>query len=177
MNPVSFKNLSPGTKNTSISITYTGSTIPSMCVIDFSISSVTSNNYVIATTRLFVTASKSIDRSSTVPAMRLQIGPTYKESSDVGSTILSQQTQQIKPIVYSLNLVSSRANSAAYLASVSEPGVIYFAVVKIGTNPTKVTQSDIYNKSVATGVSYGSASTSLSNTISTIQASLNANSL
>lgn len=66
---------------------------------------------------------------------------------------------------------------ATYLASVSEPGVVYFAVLKIGTNPTKVLQSDIYNRSVATGISYGSSQTILSNTISTIQASFNATGL
>lgn len=75
---------------TSIAITYSGTTIPKMCVIDFSISSVTANNYVISTPRLYVSASKSIDRTSLTPAMRLIISPDFRESTDVGTTILNQ---------------------------------------------------------------------------------------
>jgi hypothetical protein len=59
-----------------------------MSIIDFSISSVTAINYYVATPRLYITASKSIDRSSTIPAMRMQIDPLYKESRNVGAVIL-----------------------------------------------------------------------------------------
>lgn len=73
-----------------------------MCIIDFSISSITANNYVLPTTRLYISASKSIDKSAGVSAMRLQIGPSFKESTDVGSTILGQTSEAIKPILYNL---------------------------------------------------------------------------
>ena len=87
--PVSFKNLAPGTKKTSISVTYSGTTVPKMYVIDFPISSVTANNYVLTNSRLYISAAKSIDRSSLTPAMRLIISPAFRESTDVGATILS----------------------------------------------------------------------------------------
>lgn len=41
--------------------------------------------------------------------------------------------------------------------------------MQIGTNRNNVLQTDIYAKSVATGVSYGSTTTNISSTISTIQ--------
>lgn len=73
--PSSFKNIASGTKNFSISLTYSGSAIPTMCAIDFSISSVTTSNYQLASSRLYISCSKSIDRGSNVPAMRIQISP------------------------------------------------------------------------------------------------------
>lgn len=69
------------------------------------------------------------------------------------------------------------ANSARFISSCSEPGTVYFAVLKIGTNEAKVLQSDIFAKDVDTGVSYGSGRTAVSGTISTIQANLTATKL
>lgn len=148
-----------------------------MCVIDFSISSVTVNNYVLTTPRLYISASRSIDRSSVTAAMRLQISPAFKESSDVGSTVLSKQTETIKPVLYNLTQLTVGANSAKFLSSCSEPGTVYFAVMKIGTNEGKVLQANIYANEVDTGISYGSAKTWLSGTISTIQGNLTATGL
>ena len=46
-----------------------------MCVIDFQISSLSTNNYKLVETRMYITASRSIDKGSTVAPMRLKIGP------------------------------------------------------------------------------------------------------
>jgi hypothetical protein len=69
------------------------------------------------------------------------------------------------------------ANSAKFIASCSEPGTVYFAVMKIGTNEGKVLQTDIVGSKVETGISYGSGRTAVSKTISTIQANLTATKL
>ena len=90
-----------------------------MCVIDFTISSVTTNNYVIANPRLYVTASKSIDRGSLRAPMRLKISSTPGLSRDVGAIILTETTETIKPVFYDLKELSAGANSATFKCSVS----------------------------------------------------------
>lgn len=62
------------------------------------------------------------------------------------------------------------ANTGTFECSVSEPGTIYFAVMEIGTNRNRVVQSEIYEQTLETGVSYGHIATEVVNTISTIQA-------
>ena len=92
LSPPSYLQLPAGTLNTSISIQYTGSKIPKMCLIRFAISSLTANNYVISNPILYVTGSKSIDKSSLKAPMRLKISSTPALSSDVGAIILTEQT-------------------------------------------------------------------------------------
>lgn len=74
---------------------------------------------------------------------------------------MDEQTTSIKPVFYNLTQTTVGSNSAQFLSSVSESGIIYFAVIQIGTNRQKVKQSDIYAQSVDTGVSYGSARTNV----------------
>ena len=90
--PQSYKQVPAGTNNISISFTYTGDTIPEMCIIEFSISSLTTNNYVIANPKLYITASKSIDRGSLSAPMRIKLSSTPGESTDVGAIILTEET-------------------------------------------------------------------------------------
>ena len=44
-NPRSFITINPGEKKVKIAITYTGDVIPDMCAMNFTISSLTANNY------------------------------------------------------------------------------------------------------------------------------------
>ena len=140
LSPPSYLQLPAGTQNTSISIQYTGSNIPPMCMLRFVISSLTSNNYQISNPILYVTGSKSIDRSSLKAPMRLKISSTPGVSSDVGAIILTEQTESILPVFYQLKELTAGANQARFSSSVSEPGTIYYTVMKIGTNRNKVVQ-------------------------------------
>lgn len=45
------------------------------------------------------------------------------------------------------------------MTAVSQNGVVYFAVMEIGTNRNKITQEEIYSKDLPTGVYYGSSRT------------------
>ena len=126
---------------------------------------------------MYISASKSIDRDSTVPPMRLRITKQPAESENVGDTILAKETTAIKPIMTELIESTVGANSAIFNCSVTEPGTIYFAVMEIGTNRNKVVQDQIYNESVATGVSYGRIKTAVVNEAVDIKAQFTATGL
>lgn len=139
--PPSYKQLPAGITNSSISITFKGKKIPQMCIIKFTISSLTTNSYVITNPILYISGSKSIDRASLIAPMRLKVSSSPSQSTDVGANILTSETEATKPIFYELKELTIRANTASFKCSVSEPGTIYFAVMEMGTNRNKVNQS------------------------------------
>lgn len=75
-----------------------------MCMIEFSISSATSINFVLNVTKLYISCSKSIDKTSGTPPMRLQITPSPKKSTDVGTIILTKdgEKEKLKPVVFKI---------------------------------------------------------------------------
>lgn len=150
-----------------------------MCMIEFSISSATSINFVLNVTKLYISCSKSIDKSSGTPPMRLQITSSPKKSTDVGSIILTKdgEKEKLKPVVFKITEVLIGANVGNFNVSVSEPGTVYFAALKIGTNQKKVLQTEIFRQSCDTCISYGSSKTFTINTISTIQTNITATKL
>ena len=176
-NPSSFLNIPSGTAETSIAFTYTGNTIPQMCVLDVEISSLTVNRYYLPVKRLYISASKSIDRAGNSATMRIKVGPEFSESEDVGYVVLNTPIEEVAPDFYSLNETDVYANSANFICSVSNNGTVYFAVFKIGTNRNKVTHDEIYFQNSETAITYGSSRTYVSNTISTVQANLTAHGL
>ena len=78
---------------------------------------------------MYVTASRSIDKGSTIAPMRLKITPNPAESKDVGYTILNQFTEKIRPRLYEIRETSVGANSVIFKASLSEEGTIYHSVM------------------------------------------------
>ena len=62
------------------------------------------------------------------------------------------------------------ANAGDFLVSGSEQGVIYYAVMEIGTTRKKVKQEEIYSRTLSTGLKYGNATTDFTNNLATIQA-------
>lgn len=136
--PPSYKLIQAGIKRTNISITYKGDTIPEMCKIKFEISSLTKHNYELKNAEMYITGSRSIDKGSTIAPMMLEISPEPKESSDVGYSILNKATRKIKPRVYKIEAQNMGANAGDFLVSGSEQGVIYCAVMEIGTTRKKV---------------------------------------
>lgn len=160
-----------------MAVTYTGNKVPTMCQIYFTISSVTSTNYVLPNQLLYLSASVSIDRTATLAPMILTIGPSARQSSGVGFAILESPTDKIKPTVYKITGSSILANSAHFTVSVSEQGTLYYVIMPIGVNRASIQQSSIYGQSLSAGVSYGNATTSSSNTIATIQSAIEATGL
>ena len=158
-NPPSYKLIEAGVKKTKISITYNGDKVPEMCKIKFEISSLTKHNYELKNAEMYITGSRSIDKGSTLSPMILEISPKPKQSTDVGHAILNKQTQKIKPKFYEIKEQTIGANAAQFLASTSEQGVIFYAIMEIGTTRRKVKQEEIYNRTLSTGLIYGNVTT------------------
>jgi hypothetical protein len=70
-------------------ITYKGSTIPPACQLNFTISSLTTTNFVLSNPIMYLSASLSIDKTSTTPPMLLQMTTTPTNSSSVGRKIVT----------------------------------------------------------------------------------------
>lgn len=118
LDPVSSLLIPSNTVNTSITITYTGSKIPSVCAITFSLS-YSNYNYQFYRKVLYVAGYISTDKSSIVPPMRLIISTSVLNSTDVGKTIMTSDnilSERLKPIVYSLTVTERKSNSANFSA-------------------------------------------------------------
>jgi hypothetical protein len=150
--------------STTFAITYKGSTIPPACRLNFTISSLTTSNFVLSTPTMYLSASLSIDKSSTTPPMLLQMTTTPANSSSVGHTIVTstdKSQSSYTPFLYSLLTSQVASNSATFIATTSDPGTIYYAVVASGTPQSTITQSLIYAKNVTNSVTYGSSTATL----------------
>ena len=170
-NPSTFIVVPAGDRKAIIYVTYSGDTIPEMCVIDFETSSFSKNNYELKNTRMYITGSRSIDKGATVVPMRLKITPNFELSKDVGDTVLNRVNQKIKPKFYKIKDQSVGANAATFVVSTSEEGVVYYAIMRAGTTQDKVTQEEIYNETLSTGLIFGNEQTAVTNNLATIQSS------
>lgn len=168
-NPRSFVTIPAGSKTVEINLRYKGSEIPKMCVVEFELSSQTTQNYVLKTSKLYIAGSLSIDKEATIAPMRLRISKTEIESEDVGFTVLDQPTKHNRPEIYEIEANIIGANSGTLTVSSSEPGTIYWTLMKIGTKKRNVNRKDIYNKDVPSGILYGSIKTGVRNELATIQ--------
>jgi hypothetical protein len=143
------------------SVTYSGTTIPTECTQSFTISSLTANNYIIATPNVYYSASVSIDKSSTLSPMLLQLTTTPVKSTSVGYSIVSSSSSQASitkytPKIYTLVSNTLASNIASFNLTTSYGGTIYFAVVPAGTPAAKITSAAIYSNSLTSGITYGS---------------------
>jgi hypothetical protein len=134
-----------------------------MCVVEFELSSQTTQNYVLKTSKLYIAGSLSIDKEATIAPMRLRISKTEIESEDVGFTVLDQPTKHNRPEIYEIEANIIGANSGTLTVSSSEPGTIYWTLMKIGTKKRNVNRKDIYNNDVPSGILYGSVKTGVRN--------------
>jgi hypothetical protein len=65
--------------NTSyFSVVYLGSKVPAMCSINFKISSLTANNYILETSTLYISATVSNDKTNKIPPMIMKITKTQQ---------------------------------------------------------------------------------------------------
>lgn len=76
---------------------------------------------------------------------------------------MSSDSSVYSPTVYNVTIKNIGSNSANFTAVTSYIGTVYFAVVAAGTPRSRITQTEIYNKSLASGVTYGSGEASLEN--------------
>ena len=141
-----------------------------MCAMNFSISSLTANNYKLKNDTMYITGSKSNDRSSTVAVMRMKVSSEPGQSTDVGTTILNKPTQTLKPKVYLIENKEISSNSANFTISTSEEGTVYYAVMRIGTKRKTVEAEEIYAKNLSAGVVFGNQTVNVTNNLATIQA-------
>lgn len=142
-------------------VTYNGTTIPAACTQNFSIASLTSNNYEIKNPTVYYSSKISIDKTSVQRPMLLRLTSTSRTSIDVGASIISSTsslTADYKPTVYKLLQISLGSNTVNYTATTSYIGAIYYAIVKGGTPNSQISHSNIYNNSVSSGLLYGEAS-------------------
>ena len=91
--------------------------------------------------------------------MRMIVRPKIGFSSDVGYYVLNSVTNEVVPTFYDVALNSIGANAGSVTFSTSEQGVIYYAIMKAGTNRKKVLREEIYNQTLSTGILYGSEET------------------
>jgi len=70
-NPANRIAVPPKATEASFSIKYKGSVIPPACQLNFTISSLTTNSYILVTPTVYLSASISIDKSSTTPPLLL----------------------------------------------------------------------------------------------------------
>lgn len=91
--------------------------------------------------------------------MILELSNSLKPSSDIGHTIytVSSDSSVYSPTVYNITVNNIGSNTATFTATTSYIGTIYFAVVAAGTPRSRVFTANIYNKSLTSGVSYGSS--------------------
>lgn len=96
--------------------------------------------------------------------MVLELSSTAKASSDVGHIIVtnsSKNSAKYSPSMYKVVSVSVGSNSANFSATTSYIGTVYYAVVITGTPTNLISRENIYNRSLSSGVSYGSSSSAL----------------
>lgn len=70
-NPASRIPISAQTNSTYFSVTYNGNTVPPACQLNFSISALSTNNFVLGNNIVFISAKPSIDRSALIPPLIL----------------------------------------------------------------------------------------------------------
>lgn len=163
LDPSLYMKIPSGTTRTQLYIKYNNNIVSESCTIDFEISSLSNHNYQIPTKTLYVSSSLSIDKAGVKSIMRLKIGSTPTYSSNVGATIITaNDATSIKPTMYTLKKIEMYFNSGLFEVSISDPGTIYFAAIKIGVNRNNILQEDIYKNNVSSAISYGSAETQVS---------------
>lgn len=167
-NPASRIAVPPKATSASFSVRYKGTVIPPACQLNFTISSLTTTNFILATPTVYLSSSVSIDKSSTTPPMLLELTTSPKNSSNVGYTIVSTSSDNSKayskaytPSIYVLNSTALASNRATFLATTSDPGTIYFVVVASGTPERYITQALIFGRNVSSSVTYGNATAAL----------------
>jgi hypothetical protein len=136
------------TSNVTFTVTYTGSTVPAACSQSFTISSLSTNNYVLKTPTIYYSSQLSIYKTDVERPMLLKITTTPESSVDVGHTIItssSTQTTKYIPEVYKVNKDSSGSNVATFTVTTSYIGQVFYAIVPAGTPQKLVTQAEIYN--------------------------------
>lgn len=130
--------------------------------MDLKIASITSSNYVLAYSSVYISASLSIDKSDVSSPMYIYVSYAFKNSTNVGHSIISQESNskdkdKYKPVIYTCKSATVGSNTASFTATTSEKGVVYYAVILAGTPSSSVSQTSIYNNSVSSGVTYGNS--------------------
>lgn len=183
--PTSRIDVPAGASAAQFSVQYIGSTIPPACQLNFTISSLTSNNYILATPSVYLSATPSFDLSSSTPPMLLQLTTSPMNSTSVGKTIVSNSTSTSSsssnyytkntPTLYNLTITYVGSNTAHFTATTSVSGTIYFVVLASGTPLTNITQTAIYAKTLSNAISYSSSVAALNtagvNTVSNLTVS------
>jgi hypothetical protein len=168
--PVSRISIPAQTTSASLSVAYKGQTVPAACYLNFSISSVSVNNFVLATPVVYLSGKPSIDKSSNTPPLILELTTSPQNSTNVGSIVVSNSSatsSSLKyqtanaPTIYALNVSLAGANSGTFVATTSTSGTIYYAILASGTPTANITQVQIYNLNLTNAVAYGSANSSL----------------
>ena len=151
------------TTETSLSLKYTRNTIPVECQLQFALSS-TSTSSVFALTQksAWLSASLSIDKSSTVPYMLLELTHEHKLSNDIGDTVatlsdIGSGVMTQPPTVYELTPATMGANQVVFTATTSTQGRVRFVVVDKGYPTSTITPVAIYRGTVSRAISYGSS--------------------
>jgi hypothetical protein len=171
-----------GAQKVSFSVTYVGSTIPPGCSLKFTISSFATHSFKLNNTEIYLSASISIDRSSSIPPMILYLTLTPRNSTEVGRPIVSSVTSgststnnyynKNPPTVYKLTLNTVGSNQAKFLVTTSHNGTVYFVILKSGTPTNSINQTQIYSKIIDNSISFGNSTAILDssgvNTISTL---------
>jgi hypothetical protein len=164
--------------NVTFTVAYTGSQVPPACTQNFTISSLTTNNYYLESPSVYYSSSLSIDKTQVLSPLVLELSTSPKSSGDVGHAIYSggsTSSSKYAPSVYNVTSTAIGSNSATFKATTSYIGTVYFAVVISGTPTTRITAPLIYNQSTPSGVAYGNSPASLEssgvNTVSILVAS------
>jgi hypothetical protein len=161
-------------------VQYNGKTVPSACQLNFSISALTSNNFVLANPIVYLSGKTSIDKSSNTPPLILELTTTPQNSTNVGAIVVSNLTTGSSssskyysanaPTLYTLNVSGTGANHADLMATTSTNGTIYYAILSSGTPTGNITQSAIYSKNLSNAIAFGNSNATLNtsgvNTIS-----------
>lgn len=93
-NPPNRIPISAQTDSTTFYVSYNGSTVPPACSLNFSISALTSNNFVLANSVVYLSGKQSIDLTAYMPPLILELTTTPQNSTDVGKPVLSSSNFQ-----------------------------------------------------------------------------------
>ena len=163
-------------------VQYSGQVVPSACQLNFSISSIKSNNFALANPILYLSGKTSIDKSSNTRPLILELTTYPQNSTNVGAMVVSNSSNGTSsssnyytsnaPTIYALNSSDIGANHANFLAVTSTVGTIYFAILNSGTPTSSIQQAQIYNQSLKSSVSFGKSPAALNtsgvNTVSNL---------
>lgn len=175
------------TTSVNLYVQYTGQVVPSACQLNFSISSLTNNNFALAYPSLYLSGKISIDKSSNTPPLILELTTYPQNSTNVGAIIVSSSSNGTSssskyytsnaPTLYTLNISDIGANHANFLAITSTLGTIYYAILNSGTPTNNILQAQIYNQNLTNSVSFGKSAAALNTSGVNIVSSLSVTSL